>query len=35
VNVDPGQVFYPSLEDIAVVMNLREFTPVGWRAPGW
>jgi len=33
VDVDHGQVVYPSLEDVALVMRLDEFVPVGGRAP--
>jgi hypothetical protein len=33
VDVDTGQLVYPSLKDIAVVMRLNKFAPVGGRAP--
>ena len=34
VDVDHGQVVYPSLEDVALVMRLDELAPVGGRAAG-
>ena len=32
VDVDCGLVVYPSLKDVAVVVDLDEFAPVGGRA---
>jgi hypothetical protein len=32
VDVDHGQLVYPSLEDVAIVMDLHELAPVGGRA---
>ena len=34
VDVDHGQLVYPSLKDCPVVMDLHELSPVGRRAPG-
>jgi hypothetical protein len=34
VDVDCGQLVYPSLKDVAVVVPLYELTPVGGRAAG-
>ena len=34
VDVDHGQVVYPSLKDCPVVMDLHELSPVGRRATG-
>ena len=32
VNVDPGQLVYPTLEDVPVIVYLHELSPVGGRA---
>jgi len=34
VDVDRGQLLYPSLKDVAVVVGLDELAPVGRRAAG-
>ena len=34
MDIDHGQLVYPSLEDVAVVMGLDELAPVGRRAAG-
>ena len=35
VDVDRGQLVYPSLKDVAVIVDLYEFAPVGGRATSW
>ena len=34
VDIDVGQLVYPSLKDCPVVVNLHELSPVGRRATG-
>jgi hypothetical protein len=35
VDVDRGQLVYPSLKDVAIIVHLHELAPVGGRATSW